>query len=138
MKKIVRLTENDLTRIVRKVIKEQDQPKSEKGEIINNPNITNKTVTLYADESQKQRIIRATITEVADAQDADGVHLDFDIDGDSMSSGLYICGSGDIMLFYKDGNNSNVYNKQLTDLLMKEFCTSDFAQNSGGDTSDFA
>jgi hypothetical protein len=146
MKKIVRLTENDLTKIVRKVIKEQEHPTGLKTGSGKKTEIIDKTVTLYSDVQQQDRMVRATILKVEDHPQFDGLNLTFmHLVADSKSTdllrGMYRCGSGKIAL-----NNSGVshklksvgYNEQLTDVLMKEYCTSDFAQTGSEEESDFA
>lgn len=145
MKKIVRLTENDLTKIVRKVIKEQ-MPKGEKVSSVKKTEIINKTVTLYSDVAQKDRMVRATIVKVEDHPQFDGLdlvlnHIVMDSKSTDVLRGMYRCGSGKISLNNPGGGHnlkSVGYNKQLTDVLMKEYCTSDFAQTGSEEESDFA
>jgi hypothetical protein len=149
MKKIVRLTENDLTKIVKKVIREQEHPTGLKTGSGKKTEIIDKTVTLYSDVQQQDRMVRATIFKVEDHPQYDGLnltftHIVFDSKSTDLLRGMYRCGSGKIALNNPGGSNSNHklksvgYNEQLTDVLMKEYCTSDFAQTGSEEESDFA
>lgn len=133
MKKIIRLTESDLTRIVKRVIQEQSNDK-----------FTNKTVNLYRDPGNKDFITKAKVEEVDTyVKDAIGLEL---FGGGSLH---FSCLKPTELIYTLPNNTSGlVYNKSLTAALASEYCATssggasvpkaDFTQRGKPTGSDFA
>jgi hypothetical protein len=148
MKRIVRLTENDLTKIVRKVIKEQSNDQKPYDKIFNN--LVGKTAKFYQDENKTDFIAKGTINsvkagaEVAGASNASGGLVSvFLKPGTPFKESALImsCKSGNRGFKPSSLHSDEVYSNELEDYVRKNFCDefsdSDFAQKGGEEESDF-
>ena len=161
-KKVIRLTESDLVRIIKKVISEQptyptSKPGGGKGPsttpAVKPPAVkptpapisfTNKTVNLYNDYQNTDFDKKVTIRKVS-KMDSGRVHLYLDND----TKLLYNCLFKNYLKFQdKDSNETTVFNTRLIIQLAKTFCATssggasvpnaDFATNSSNTGEDFA
>ena len=120
MKRIVRLTESDLAKIVKRVIREQEEL-SDMTQAINelNKDLVNKSVNLYSKPSQRQNdyMRNAKITKVENPGGMKpSVKLTLDGDGGSLT---FRCESNELLLHEREV----VYNKMLKDTLKNSgFC----------------
>ena len=150
-KKVIRLTESDLVRIIKKVISEQptyptSKPGGGRGPSTTPAPIsfTNKTVNLYNDYQNTDFDKKVTIRKVS-KMDSGRVHLYLDND----TKLLYNCLFKNYLKFQdKDSNETTVFNTRLIIQLAKTFCATssggasvpnaDFATNSSNTGEDFA
>jgi hypothetical protein len=116
MKRIVRLTESDLARIVKRVIREQDETNEVLGELKNK--IMDKTINVYKSDSEKQNdfVLNGKVVNV-DVVEGYKPTLRIQITPGGFLH--YTCGDNEFMHNKKD----RVYNRNFMSLIKNsEFC----------------
>jgi hypothetical protein len=119
MKRIVRLTESDLSRIVKRVIREQEEL-SDMTQAIEelNKELVNKSVNLYSKPNQRQNdfMRNANITKV---ENPGGMKPKIKLTLDGTSTLTFRCETNELLLHEREV----VYNKMLIDTLKNSgFC----------------
>jgi hypothetical protein len=148
MKKIVKLTESDLARIVKRVIREQEEM-GEMAQAIEelNDEFGNKTVNFYSKPTQKQSEYMRTYT-IKRLENVGSLQPILQLELDPASKLTFTCTSNNLRL----NNNIDVFNKMLLNKLkdsgfcqkmrdnrgnMKTVPNADFA-STGGDMGGMA
>jgi hypothetical protein len=148
MKKIVKLTESDLARIVKRVIREQEEM-GEMAQAIEelNDEFENKTVNFYSKPTQKQSEYMRTYT-IKRLENVGSLQPILQLELDPASKLTFTCTSNNLRL----NNNIDVFNKMLLNKLkdsgfcqkmrdnrgnMKTVPNADFA-STGGDMGGMA
>jgi len=125
-KKVIRLTESDLVRLVKKVISEQAKPLTKQDPPIG------KTVNLYSDNQQKKFLTTATINSITK-----GKSNDIEIVVSSKKIGGLYSGKASLIFSclnpigrftFQGANPPYVYNKQLGMVMSNLYCQ----EGSGG------
>jgi hypothetical protein len=119
MKKIVRLTESDLARIVKRVIREQEEM-GEMAQAIEelNGKLENKTVNFYSKPTQKQSEYMRTYT-IKRLENVGNLQPVLQLELDPASKLTFTCTSNNLRL----NNNIDVFNKMLLNTLKDSgFC----------------
>jgi hypothetical protein len=166
--KVIRLTESDLVRIVKKVISEQPKPRptstpkttgttpkpkttgtTPKPVSVAPVNLVGKEIVLYKDANMQNVVIKVTVKSVRKQSDG-RVVLDLTSSGESLT---FDCTQNGYVLHtirYSDGNSiyTKMYNKPVLTQLTKDYCMvgsggrmvpkADYADNSSNTGSDFA
>ena len=128
MKKIVRLTEDDLTRIVKRVILEQtaqtkpNPPRNRPTQPSSQPmNLVGKKIMIYVDKDSKKPYSNAEFT-IKSVNKEPGSYITIKLDDDYEIH--WSCKNSDrFILIYKFLKNEKiVYNKPLLAQLKKDYC----------------
>ena len=148
MKRIVRLTESDLSRIVKRVIREQEELSDMTQAIEDlNDELENKSVNFYSKPNQKQSDYMRTYT-IKRVENVGGLQPVLQLELEPAGKMTFTCTANKLML----NNNIEVFNKMLNDTLkgsgfcqrmrdrkgnMKTVPNADFA-STGGDMGGMA
>jgi hypothetical protein len=120
MKRIVRLTESDLARIVKRVIREQEEPADEMVQGIEklNNELVDKSVNFYSKPSQKQSEYMRTYT-IKRLENVGSLQPVLQLELDPASKLTFTCSVNKLRL----NNNIDVFNKMLLNKLKDSgFC----------------
>jgi hypothetical protein len=132
MKKIIRLTESDLVKLVKRVISEQESL-SYDGEMKNiktlHPQLLNKTVQLYnvpnySPNNPRQmgpKVKLNTLTYVASYKNVVNMKVD-DLSGGEIVELNFGCDHPDRLVFASESGGGTFYNKELINLLKSVVC----------------
>ena len=117
-KRVIKLNESDLIRLVKKVMVEQ----------VSTSEFENKTVNFYKDQANRNFMGRATIKKVS-APDEEGVYtIDVDIENFGPEVVFWSCEYSNGFTKGRRGQSTPAYNKALQDKMREMFCT----KGSGG------
>jgi len=111
MKKVIRLTEQDLARIVRRVIMEQESS-----------DLIGKSVNIYSGPTETQKEFWFQ-DKIGDVRLAPGKQVEITFEDEKSLSMWYNCTDTRPGFIYTGPNDQRMYNKQLESIIKKTYCT---------------